>query len=191
MPKGEKYMDIRSQRTRQSICDCFIHLLNEKTVAKITVTEICEMAHINRATFYKHFLDVPDLLENLTQQVLAELQQFLEQHLQRQFEEMILDTLCYMKQNGQRYLALGSEKADPNLAAKTFAMCYQSVFPVLEKQLPRQNPEQKKLLYYYLSQGCGGVLSHWLSSGMKQEPQEIAHFIMRASIHTVRGFQEE
>lgn len=140
-------MDIRSQRTRQNICDCFIHLLNEKTVAKITVTEICEMAHINRATFYKHFLDVPDLLENLTQQVLAELQQFLEQHPQRQFEEMILDILCYMKQNGQRYLALGSEKADPNLAAKTFAMCYQSVFPVLEKQLPRQNPEQKKLLY--------------------------------------------
>ena len=42
-----------------------------------------------------------------------------------------------------------------------------------------------------ISQGCDGVLSHWLSSGMKQEPQEIANFIMRASIHTVRGFQEE
>ena len=54
-----------------------------------------------------------------------------------------------------------------------------------------ESEEIHKLLYYYLSQGCGGVLSHWLSSGMKQEPQEIANFIMRASIHTIRGFQEE
>ena len=47
-------MDIRSKKTRQTIAKCFLELLGKTPVSKITVTEICAMAKINRATFYKN-----------------------------------------------------------------------------------------------------------------------------------------
>ena len=42
-------MDIRSRKTRQTIAKCFPELLRKTPVSKITVTEICAMAKINRA----------------------------------------------------------------------------------------------------------------------------------------------
>lgn len=46
------------------IRESFIQLLKEQPVSKITVTKICEMAEINRATFYKYYNDAFDLLQN-------------------------------------------------------------------------------------------------------------------------------
>ena len=40
-------------------------LIREKPVAKITVSEICAKAEINRGTFYRYYLDVYDLAEKM------------------------------------------------------------------------------------------------------------------------------
>ena len=181
-------MDIRSQRTRQSISDCFIALLNEKPATKITVTEICDMAGINRATFYKHYQDVPALLESQVDALLQQLQQFLDSRGDQPIDTMILEILRHMRSEGMYYYALGSQNGDPALPTKTFELCYRSVFPLLKKHLPEMSGEQMEMLYFYLSQGCGGVLTWWLRNGMVQPPEDVAKFILDASVSTVRGF---
>lgn len=181
-------LDARARYTRRVIEETFLSIVKEKPVAKITVTELCQCAQINRATFYKHYQDVPDLLEHLIEQVLKQLQAFLDNHPYQHLEVMIQEVLRYMQSEGDRYFTLGSDNADPNLPIKTFQMFYQSAYPILEKALPDLNQDEKQMLYYYLSQGCGGVLSYWLRSGMRKEPEQVAEFIMDASISTVRGF---
>lgn len=57
--------DARVRYTRRMIETSFLELLEEKPVSRITVTQLCERAQINRATFYKHYLDIPDLLEKI------------------------------------------------------------------------------------------------------------------------------
>ena len=184
-------MDIRSQRTRKNISDCFIRLLNEKPAAKITVTEICDMAKINRATFYKHYQDIPELLESHVAEILQQLQQFLDSEGEQPLDAMILDVLRYMRAEGKRYYVLGSQHGDPGLPTKTFELCYRNVFPLLKKRLPEMSAEQMEMLYCYLSQGCGGVLTWWLRNGMVQSPEEVAKFILDASISTVTEFSKE
>ena len=181
-------MDIRSQRTRHNISDCFITLLNEKPAAKITVTEICDMARINRATFYKHYQDIPELLESQIEEILQQLQQFLDSKGEQPIDVMILEILQHMHTEGKRYYALGSQHGDPGLPMKTFELCYQSAFPLLQKHLPKMSEDRMQMLYYYLSQGCGGVLTWWLRSGMVQPPEDVAKFILDASVSTVTGF---
>ena len=56
--------DARVRYTLKVIEDSFLELLGKKPLTKITVTELCQTSQINRATFYKHYLDIPDLLEN-------------------------------------------------------------------------------------------------------------------------------
>ena len=67
----EKNSDRRTARTRKAIIDAFIALLTEKELNKVTVQEIADRADINRATFYKHYLDVYDLYEKIEQKSLS------------------------------------------------------------------------------------------------------------------------
>ena len=58
-------MDLRKQRTKNSIINAFIQLRAKKPLEKITVTELAELAYINKATFYTYYQDIYDLSEQL------------------------------------------------------------------------------------------------------------------------------
>ena len=49
--------------TKEIIARTFTELLEEKSMAKITVKDIVERCGVNRNTFYYHFRDIPDVVE--------------------------------------------------------------------------------------------------------------------------------
>ena len=49
-------MDIRIEKTRQSIINAFIELRSHKELERITIKELCEKAQINKSTFYAHII---------------------------------------------------------------------------------------------------------------------------------------
>ena len=55
---------------------CLLKLLEEKSIDKITVKDICERCEINRNTFYYYFSDIYEVLEAMieyeTEQSLKE-----------------------------------------------------------------------------------------------------------------------
>ena len=68
-------MDRRVKYTKKIIKDTFINLLSEKELKKITVSEICAIADINRATFYRYYLDVYDLINKIQEDFVNELKE--------------------------------------------------------------------------------------------------------------------
>ena len=58
-------MDIRKQSTQAAIRQAFLSLRAKKAVEKITVKELCNLAQINKSTFYSHYQDIYDLSEQL------------------------------------------------------------------------------------------------------------------------------
>ena len=75
MSEKTRKQDRRTRYTRQTIKDTFLELLNQKNFTKITVTEICKNAEINRGTFYLHYYDIydvlSDILNDMTQDMLT------------------------------------------------------------------------------------------------------------------------
>lgn len=65
-----KKTDRRVKYTKQAIRDSFLKLLSEKPIEKISVTEICREAEINRGTFYSHYTDPYDLRESLVEELI-------------------------------------------------------------------------------------------------------------------------
>ena len=51
----------RGQETQQKIEDAFVTLLQEKSLREVEVSEICELAQINRSTFSAHYDSVSAL----------------------------------------------------------------------------------------------------------------------------------
>lgn len=56
-------------RTKDAIIEAFWQLLEEKAYNKITVKDIVNRCQINRNTFYYHFHDIPELLEETVKSV--------------------------------------------------------------------------------------------------------------------------
>ena len=180
--------DARIRYTRMVIEDCFLALLQEKPVSKVTVTELCQMAQINRATFYKHYLDIPDLLEKTEEKLLDQIRTFYQNT--QDIEQAFLDLMIYLKSNVQRYMVLGSAYGDPSLMSKTFELCMRESAFMTNSNLPELNDQQQNLLHHYLSYGIGGVLQNWIQNGLQQTPEEMTKLVFSLCCHVIDGIRQ-
>jgi len=71
MVNAETKTDRRWVRTRKSIRNAFAKLLIDKDLEKITVKEIVEIADINRNTFYLHYSNVNEVVEEIENEIIA------------------------------------------------------------------------------------------------------------------------
>ena len=69
--------DARVRYTQHALKQALLTLLKEKSVNKITVKEVCELAELNRATFYSHYSDCFALLEAIENELLEAFAQSL------------------------------------------------------------------------------------------------------------------
>ena len=70
-------MDIRIEKTRQSIINAFIELRSHKELERITIKELCEKARINKSTFYSHYHDIYHLSDTLETEVVVSIMENL------------------------------------------------------------------------------------------------------------------
>lgn len=86
--RKEEKLDPRVKRTRSLILRSFEALLAEKGFETISVQDITDRAEINRATFYKHFVDKYALLDFSVQQMFR-----------MELEKRTLDACHYTPEN--------------------------------------------------------------------------------------------
>lgn len=60
--ESEGTMDIRAQRTRGMLVATFDKLVEDKPLDEISVSELCDLSTVRRATFYRHFTDMQDFV---------------------------------------------------------------------------------------------------------------------------------
>ena len=109
-PKAlEEKLDPRVKRTRSLILQAFGELLAEKGFEAISVQDITDKAEINRATFYKHFVDKYALLDYT---IKERFKQEIEKraldacHSGREFDPDILSADCPARRKPVDKLAL-------------------------------------------------------------------------------------
>ena len=58
----------RGQETVKRIDEAFVSLMQEKSLHEVEISELCELAQINRSTFYAHYDDVTALADAFVEQ---------------------------------------------------------------------------------------------------------------------------
>jgi hypothetical protein len=155
------------------------------------------MASINRATFYKHYLDVPDLQVSLENEILSDFTSFLQNCCfsdNVKYKTVLIEMLTYLQRYGSRFYLLCSGNAGSELPVKAFQLINDFAFPIMRQKLPTGEEEKAKLLYQFLTHGCGALLVNWLRGDSKLLAEEVAEYIMRisgAAVQSVSGFGEE
>ena len=175
--------DTRIKRTKKLLREGITQLILQKSIKKISVRELADLVEINRGTFYLHYKDIYDLVEQI------------ENDLCEQFEEIMSkanydtadDTLAVFKnvcdfldQNKQICYALLSDNGDINFLLKIRAIISKTCFGDVSKVFIT---EQAKTNYIYTStyfeSGTVGILRLWLSdnSHTRKSSEEIAQLL--------------
>ena len=183
--------DARVRYTKMIIQVNFVSLLKQKPLNKITVKELCELAEINRATFYRYYLDVYDLMEQVEAEILKELQETLHTATQQDVRKTLVVILEKMKQNGALYSTLFSTNGDPGFPLKIFQTCYAETASYIKEQYPNLDEVHQAWIYVYAAQGSSGILSYWINDGMAEPPEQVADMIETLIVNTLHGLNKQ
>ncbi len=94
----------RHQETLQRIYTAFAALLRDQELNKISVTELCEVANVERGTFYANFEDIPALANSYAAEI--EKQVATQPHTEGEFA-WIFEYILENKELFQIYFKLG------------------------------------------------------------------------------------
>jgi AcrR family transcriptional regulator len=186
--KSETTEDLRVRRTRKLLQQAFIELTVEKGFATLTVRDITERAMVNRSTFYRHYLDKYDLLEQYMNEIyeLTEDQTFPAEKQEATSHEASpgpLHLLKHIQQYADFYRVMLSAKGDPHFAQR-FRQNTEKRFRSFSAQAPAE-PEPDAppidLRLICIAYAGMGATTWWLEQEQPCPPEQLARWMSQLS----------
>ncbi|MFC3798977.1 TetR/AcrR family transcriptional regulator [Cohnella sp. GCM10012308] len=184
----ETKTDPRVLRTRQLILDAFHALIPNKDIKDITIGDITKRATINRATFYAHYADKYELMEDALSQMFKDsLMQKLSCHadLNRATLTGIIVTLCEFHANFSTQCARSYEAMSPYIENKMVKLL-KGVFRQLLSQKSYLDDTAAQRISVILSWIAYGLARDWNTDGRKVTPEQLAEQAIAALSAAVR-----
>lgn len=190
----EGKIDRRQARTKLALRKALMELIEEKGADGITVTDITTRADVNRGTFYLHYRDAQDMLEQIKTEVLDTLAGLMKEidvfevkayaEKDEPYPKMVR-LIEELQRNGDFVKIIFGPKGDLSFALRMKALITKHIWSKISLRQP--NFEEflvpaDYLLAYTVSANLG-VLTHWIETGMKEPPAEVARFMARIIYH--------
>ena len=178
-------MDKRIEQSQKRIKETFIGLLENKDISKITVSEICKGAEVNRATFYKYYEDQYDLLEKIQTEYINKLKDIppaagKKIHL---FVTEILDIIY----DNRREVELFSKVSGIYFLNPFVETCYNICYDLWKKRNPKLTDDEISRAVVFLFNGSLGVIAWWVARGFKDDKESVALAIENLSYRGIKS----
>ena len=185
--------DLRVKKTQRALMDSFLELLKTKNFSQITVQDLCDRAMVRRSTFYRHYSDKYDLLN----QVLANFFNSLhESHLDNllvkepktYFENIVRETLYFLIENRDTIQSVFTIAYYDEITRIVYNQLYKGV----ERQVNfdiRHGVRFNIDLEVYMEFMAGGILRiiyAWLKEGQKRSVEDLT----REVVKIINGIRE-
>lgn len=145
--------DRRTRYTRRVIKEAMLALMAKKPFPKITVTELCKEADINRGTFYIHFYDTEDVLDDLLQDAFSQTAEVLD-HVLCPERATCTYPLCERIQNSEAYRPLFLDDTVTPKIVERIAMGRKESFIQYVMDHSTLTYEQAEAVFIFQCNGC-------------------------------------
>lgn len=193
----EEQTDLRIRRTHKFLQEAMIELITEKGFDAITVGDIAERAMINRATFYRHYLDKYDLVakifEETANQLVENMKPLHKDTRQSEMEnppEIWIQLFEHVAENARLYRAMLGKNGSSWFAARmrehTIKLMLERARQYEQQVEPRQQIEPampQELPGTQLSYVLIGTIVWWLESEKSYTPRQIATWFYRFAFY--------
>jgi AcrR family transcriptional regulator len=187
-------MDRRQLRTKQLLRSTLIQLMEEKKLEGITVTDITSRADINRGTFYLHYKDVPDMLEQIQNEVFEKISEKVKQMdptevriFAAKGEPYPVAVLIFeeFKRHADFFRVIFGPNGDISYAMRFKQFMSNHMLGKLNFLHPVDDDLliPRDYLISYMASANLGVVMHWLETGMKLSPREVGNIMTQIVNH--------
>lgn len=176
-------MERENQRimlTKRLIRDALLRLLRQKSLDKISITELCREADINRATFYRHY-EVP-------RDVLIEMEKEMAQHFvcthalprtQMEARKYIYEMAAYLEEHAPLLRVMMYSHSDEDVCVLLNQLFEASIRELCteEEKLQQMSAEEIQMLAWYNAGGGYFLLRRWMMGDIKKTAEQMAELI--------------
>lgn len=181
-----KRSDARVRYTRKVLKESLLSLLKEKPINKITVKEVCELAELNRATFYSHYSDCFAMLESIEDELVEAFQTSLEQV--KPFDASSLIEAIYgiveKHEDACRVLIFGN--VSPTVIQRMIEAAREKSITYWRKALNNASEADLEMLYIHLSNGLMHVVVEGYERYSRDAVVEFVDRIVKSSLALFR-----
>ena len=166
--------------TKRLLHEALIRLLEKKTIDKISITELCAEAGINRATFYRHY--------NIPRDVLLEIEASFIDNINSRYESVelledahsyIFNICSYVYENSKLIKMFITNNSEQDLTFMINDMFRR--FLNNKDQHPNladMDEENVRLITSYITGGGYFMIRQWLMEDVPKKPEEVANLLI-------------
>ena len=182
-------MDRRIKYTKKVIKETLITLLNEKEINKITVSEICKIADINRATFYRYYLDVYDLLDKIKEEFVNELLIVSNNNkVDYTISSFSKELLSVFLDNKDLVKVLFNKKSDIYFLNDILEVAFEKCKNKWENKISNLSNDSIEYASIFIFNGALGVINFWIQNDFEKSIDEICTIIESLSYYGINQF---
>ncbi len=169
-----------------AIRESFFELLERKPIEKISVTEICNGADINRGTFYSHYSDPYDLRRSLCEE--------LNESMRNRMKELgtstltATETMRLCRENKDLCRIFAGENGDMEALNAIISSQSDTYLQKYFGYAEELSETQRKYLKLLLVSSITVVFKQWLDNGLEEAPEEVAKILEVYAAHGIKGF---
>jgi AcrR family transcriptional regulator len=169
--------------------ESLLELMREKPIGKITPTELCRRADINRNTFYAHYVSPAALLSSIEDELYDQINRSLsDTPTDGNILTMLTEILQAIKKNGDLCKVLFSERGDKEFLRRVVNIARGKCIAAWRAAGMTDEGGQMEMLYSYTASGSVAVIERWIREDMAVSPEEIARFIAKAAAQGQQAF---
>lgn len=181
---------LKSNQTKQKIIDSFLLLLKNKPIQEITIKELCQHAKINRGTFYLHYIDIYDLLEQIENKMFTEFKSALaiiEKDQDKLLDPVELTTKIFKLIQENKELTLITLGKNGDISFKNKLLDHAKTIFLSSYAQYFQTTDIEIIDYYFtfISFGCLAILEKWLNEEINIDQQRLIKLIETIIINSL------
>jgi AcrR family transcriptional regulator len=178
---NKESLDPRVRRTKKWLQEALLSLMLQKPFTKISIAEITDKAEVSRPTFYLHYKNkeevLEDYLDSMYKNFMVDMQPYLDSIIQGKmavkFFEQIADQAVFLR-------SLIDSEVSNLVMNKLHKYCYDVIKQALD-QAPYSSIEDT-IWDYVIASIAGSVYAmsiRWLQMDMPHTPKEMGDLTMR------------
>lgn len=171
--------------TKHMFRTALIELMEEKPFHKITIKEICERADLNRTTFYLHYTDQTQLLNEIITLVEDDMTNCIPAPDDKgNGLERLKQYLEYVKANAKIYRTLMRSDDDGGARTRIISDILRDIkdsLPVLGK------PLENRYIYRFIIDGSISMILNWIDSDFDISTEVLAKLIFDLGNIAIKG----
>ena len=189
---GEKAEYRSAIRSRENILRAFAELLSEKGSVKIKINELVKRADVNRSTFYAHYRNIYDVLNEIENEIIGKLFSFLDSfsHVDLLYNPIpfILKIGAELEKNRTFYRLLIETEGSINFLNRLKDIFIQKILADKKAYSKIKKPKEFIVCMNLLAGGAAGLICDWTTGKIDMPMRDIANIINDISMTSMKKY---